>query len=94
MSKELINIRKTLHRFPELSGNETSTAERIAKELNSFQPDNLITGLGGTGVLAAFNAKESRAKKTILFRAELDAIAVTEESEIGHQSQNRGIMHG
>ena len=94
MTKQLINIRKTLHRFPELSGNETSTAERIAKELKSFQPDNLITGLGGTGVLAAFNAKESHAKKTILFRAELDAIAVTEESEFDHQSQNRGIMHG
>ncbi len=94
MTDPLIDFRKTLHQFPELSGDETSTAERITEELKRCKPGNIITQLGGTGVLAVFPAEKSRAEKTLLFRAELDAIAVTEESGVPHQSLNKGVMHG
>ena len=93
ITDELINIRKELHRNPELSGRELKTAERITKELKRCGPDELITQLGGTGVAAKFNSVND-SLKTILFRAELDAIAVREETGLAYSSRNSGVMHG
>ncbi len=90
---DLIKIRKELHRNPELSGRESETAERIIKELKKCAPDELLTGIGGTGIAAKFNSEDERAH-TVLFRAELDAIAVHEESDLKYSSQNSGVMHG
>ncbi|MDZ7756603.1 amidohydrolase [Rhodohalobacter sp.] len=90
---ELVRLRKELHRNPELSGRESETADRIIKELKRCNPDELLTGLGGSGIAAKFSgAKDSL--KTILIRAELDAIAVREETDLNYSSQNNGVMHG
>ncbi len=94
MTNHLVNLRKELHQHPELSGQEEKTAERIAEELSKCSPDEILTGLGGTGVLAKFSSKEDKAKQAILFRAELDAIAVQEETGKEYQSQKDGVMHG
>lgn len=94
MLKQLIKLRKELHRMPELSGDESKTAGRIAEELKKCDPDELVEGVGGTGVMARFSSKETAPNKTILFRAELDAIAVQEGSGASHQSTNSGVMHG
>jgi amidohydrolase len=91
--QQLTEFRKELHRRPELSGHEEATAKKVAAFLESLKPDELITGLGGTGVMARFEPS-GEPVQTILFRAELDAIAVEEESDIPHRSANPGIMHG
>ena len=92
-SPELIRKRKELHRHPELSGREEKTAARIEKWLKKLEPDELLTGLGGTGILARFNASGD-SQSTVLFRAELDAIAVNEESDFPYRSEFDNIMHG
>jgi amidohydrolase len=92
-SPELIRKRKELHRHPELSGREEETAARIEKWLNELKPDELITHLGGTGLIARFKAS-GQTNKTILFRAELDAIAVNEASDIEYSSEANDVMHG
>jgi amidohydrolase len=94
MLNELITFRKELHTHPERSGEETDTAERILQELQKCRPDNILDGVGGTGVLAYFASKKSKLNNTLLFRAELDAIAVTEATGLPHQSTNNGVMHG
>lgn len=49
--------------------------------------------MGGSGIIAVFKAQKKAAKR-ILFRAELDAIAVEENTGAEHQSRNKGVMHG
>ncbi|PWN05249.1 amidohydrolase [Rhodohalobacter mucosus] len=90
---ELIDLRKHLHQHPELSGNEEQTAAFIKQRLKDLNPDELLTGLGGAGIMARFNATGS-ARKTLMFRAELDAIAVEERSDHPHRSVVNGVMHG
>lgn len=91
---KLKKIRRNLHQHPETSGNERKTAEKIVSELENCKPDSLIKNIGGEGVLAKFSSKNSNPAQTILFRAELDAIAVQEESDIPHRSEYENIMHG
>ena len=90
---ELIKIRKELHRKPELSGYESETAEQIIKKLKKCKPDELLTQLGGAGIAAKFNSVNN-SSMTILLRAELDAIAVREETDLTYGSENSGVMHG
>ena len=62
----MIALRRELHRNPELSGEEEQTAARVVSELTRFQPDDILTGLGGHGVAAVFKGAEDG--PTILFR--------------------------
>ncbi len=94
MLKDLVNLRKELHQHPELSGREEQTAKRIAEELSRYEPDEIFEEIGGTGVIAKFSSNNGSATKAILFRAELDAIAVQEESGTEYQSEDEGVMHG
>lgn len=94
METDLVRLRKEIHQNPEISGNEKETSERIIKELQLCNPDELITGIGGYGVLAKFDCSSGEPSKKLLFRAELDAISVQEETGIPYHSINEGAMHG
>ncbi|MBF0847312.1 M20/M25/M40 family metallo-hydrolase, partial [Streptococcus danieliae] len=45
-----------------------------------------------TGLIVKFNASEDNAE-TLLFRADIDALPIQEENEIGFVSKNTGVMH-
>ena len=87
----LTNFRKKLHQFPELSDNEQQTAQAVVDELKRCNPTTIITKLGGHGVAAVFNGDLKG--KTILFRAELDALPIVEENTFEHASKHPGISH-
>jgi len=87
----LTNFRKKLHQFPELSDNEEQTAQAVVEELKLCNPTTIITKLGGHGVAAIF--KGPLKGETILFRAELDALPITEENTFEHTSKHPGISH-
>lgn len=89
----LQKLRRDLHRLPDLSGREEATSRRMIKELENFNPDDLKKEIGGTGVLASFLADGNSIEKQILFRAELDAVAIDEETGLPYSSENRGVMH-
>lgn len=88
---ELILLRKELHKFPELSGKENNTAERIIKFAEKFTPDEIIKNIGGNGLVVIF--KGSKKGKTILIRCELDALPIDEENKIDYKSENAGVSH-
>lgn len=94
METDLVRLRKEIHQNPEISGNEKETAERINKELKLCNPDELITRIGGYGVLTKFECSSGNPAKTLLFRAELDAISVQEQTGLPYHSINEGAMHG
>ncbi len=94
MDSELIRLRKEIHQNPEISGQEQRTAELIKKELQKHGADEILSGVGGHGVLAIFRCSTKKPKKRLLFRAELDAISVQEETNLPYQSNRKNAMHG
>lgn len=94
MTNKLINLRHNLHQKPELSGSERLTSRVIVDKLKKFEPDSIIENLGGYGVLARFNPRNKDVRHRIMIRAELDAIAVNEETEVDYRSETADVMHG
>lgn len=88
---ELVAWRQELHRFPEVSGEEEKTAEKVVAFLNPSRPDRIITGLGGHGVAAVYQGAEPG--PTVMVRCELDALPIEEISEAAHRSQVPGKSH-
>jgi amidohydrolase len=90
MMKDLSELRKTLHKHPELSGNEFHTRTRIRDFLQNIQFDQEIE-LAGTGIAFVFDGKEKG--PTLMFRSELDALPIPEKSESSWKSDIAGVSH-
>ena len=88
---ELVKLRKELHRNPELSGKEKNTSEKIKNFISRFNPDEIITELGGHGLAFIFKGKEKG--KTILFRSELDALPISEQNDFEYKSSIENVSH-
>ncbi len=85
------DLRRALHRAPELSGEEKETADTIAAAMRDAGADVVLTGLGGHGVAAVFDGPEPG--PTIMIRAELDALPIREETGADHASTREGVAH-
>lgn len=90
-NKELELLRKKLHKNPEVSGKETQTAKMIVTFLEKYAPDEIITTIGGTGIIAIYEGKKSG--KTVLFRCELDALPIEESNTFEYKSINKAVSH-
>ncbi|GAA1365285.1 M20 family metallopeptidase [Arthrobacter rhombi] len=77
-----------LHRHPELSLQEHQTAERIESELTGI--GYTVQRIGGTGVVGVL---ENGSGATVLSRADIDALPVTEDTGLAYSSENDGVMH-
>ena len=91
MYEALTNFRKELHQYPELSGEEKATAQRIVQKLKLFQPTKIIENIGGHGVAAIYDSGQPG--KTILFRADTDALPIQEVNDFAHKSVYDGVSH-
>ena len=89
--EELIQLRQELHKHPEVSGNESKTAQRILDFLAKYKPNQVTTNLGGNGILAIYKGKKDG--KTILLRCELDALPIQEINEFDYKSIYEGVSH-
>lgn len=91
MNREsLTDIRHILHQHPDVSGDEHATADRICAWLAPTLPDRLHREIGGQGVLAVYGEE---ADPLILFRAELDALPIEEDSRLAYASRIPGKAH-
>ncbi|MFD2999174.1 amidohydrolase [Pontibacter toksunensis] len=88
----LLKLRHDLHQHPEVSGKENQTAASIVHYLQQYNPDQLLTGLGGTGVAAVFHGKNPEGP-VVLFRAELDALPIAETNDQSYKSIRDGVGH-
>ena len=84
-------IRRELHQHPELSGHEARTARFVEDKLQAFHPTKVIRHVGGHGLLVEYFFSEDG--PTVLFRADMDAVAVQEPDDIPHHSQTPGVAH-
>ena len=88
---ELTAWRHELHRHPEVSREERQTAARVTKALQGLGADRVLNGLGGHGVAGIFDGAADG--PTILFRAELDALPITEKTLVPYRSAAPGKGH-
>lgn len=87
----LKEVRQSLHRIAELSGEEFKTAAFVVDFLKPLQPSALLTGLGKTGICASFDT--GIPGPHLLFRAELDALPIQEINLFDYCSLHPGISH-
>jgi amidohydrolase len=83
--------RRWLHENPELGFQEVKTAAFIAERLRSLGVDDVRTGIASTGVTGLIHGRPGG--RTILLRADIDALPILEENEVEYRSQSDGVMH-
>jgi amidohydrolase len=87
---ELIALRRDLHRYPELSFQEQRTAEMVAHHLRRAGLD-VRSGVAKTGVVAVLRGEKPG--RTIAWRADMDALPLTEKAGPPFASMHPGVMH-
>ncbi|MBT9384997.1 amidohydrolase [Pseudooceanicola sp. CBS1P-1] len=87
---ELSALRRDLHAHPELGFEETRTAGIVAARLRAAGIE-VTTGLGGTGVVGTL--RRGSGNRAILLRADMDALAMPEETGLPYASTRPGKMH-
>ena len=96
MIPELTEWRRDLHRHPELGYDVPRTARLVADRLRGFGFDEVIEGVGKTGVLGLLHGADGPAvgaEKRVLFRADMDALPIHEATGAEYASNATGRMH-
>ncbi|MEX0845056.1 MAG: amidohydrolase [Balneolaceae bacterium] len=89
--QDIINLRHTLHRYPELSNLEFETSRRISAFMQQFKPQEVLH-ISKTGKAFVFEGKEPG--ETLIFRCELDALPIQEKSHnLAYRSSINGVAH-
>jgi amidohydrolase len=87
---ELVNFRRDLHMYPELSFEEVETPRKVAEFLQGLGLE-VRTGVGGKGVVGLL--KGGKPGKTVALRADFDALPIEDEKEVEYKSRIPGVMH-
>ncbi|KYF81478.1 carboxypeptidase [Sorangium cellulosum] len=90
LDSDLVAVRRDLHRHPELGYEELRTSRLVAERLRALGL-SVRTGVAGTGVIADLEGE--RPGRTVLLRADMDALPVEEQSGHDFPSETRGVMH-
>jgi len=90
LKEETIALRRDFHQHPELSMEETRTAGLVAERLSGFGLE-VTTQVGKTGVVGILEG--SGPGKTLLLRADMDALPIQEKNEVPYRSMHDGVMH-
>lgn len=88
--QEFINLRRELHKIPELGYQEYQTGKFITNYLKELglEVKEKVSKTGLIGII-----RTGKAKKTLLLRADMDALELLEENNFEYKSQNSGMMH-
>ncbi len=89
---EWVHIRRHLHAHPELSHQEVKTSRYISTVLTHWGITHR-TGIAGYGIFGQIMPLYATSKKSILLRADMDALPITEKNDVSYQSQHPGVMH-
>ena len=87
-----VELRRYFHSHPELPKEEFNTAKKIEEELDNLNIEH--KRVGETGVYAEIiGTKDDKANKTIVLRADIDALPIEETNNCEYKSLNEGVMH-
>jgi amidohydrolase len=90
IAAEIVGWRRHLHQQPEVSHEEHDTQRWLVETLRGFGIDE-VRPVAGTGVVAVIRAPS--AGPAVLWRADIDALPILQESAAPYASRRRGVMH-
>ena len=90
---EITAWRRDLHQHPEILFDVHRTAGVVADKLKAFGADEIVTGIGRTGVVGVIHGKTNASGKVVGLRADMDALPIREIRDLPHKSTVEGKMH-
>ena len=93
LAPEITAWRREIHQHPELQFAVERTAGFVADKLREFGVDEIVEGVGQTGVVGIINGNRNESGRTIGLRADMDALPLREATGLPYASQNEGKMH-
>lgn len=87
---EIVDLRRDIHRHPEVSGQEERTAGVVASRLRSLGLE-VQTGVGGHGVVGVLRGE--RPGPVVAFRADMDAVYSSDPDPVSFASETSGVRH-
>jgi amidohydrolase len=90
---EITAWRRDIHAHPELQYDVHRTAASVADKLKSFGCDEVVTGIGRTGVVGVIRGGKGAGSRVIGLRADMDALPIEEANDVPYKSTVPGKMH-
>src|SRR4051812_22693745 len=90
---EITGWRRDLHAHPELLYDVHRTAASVAAKLKAFGCDEVVPGIGRTGVVGVIKGRKAASGKVIGLRADMDALPIEEANDLPYKSTAPGKMH-
>ena len=89
----IVEWRHDFHRNPELQYELPNTAAKVADLLRSFGCDEVVEGVGKSGVVGVIHGQVDTSRRVIGLRADMDALPIDEKSDVLYKSEVPGVMH-
>ena len=93
LTDEIAAWRHDFHEHPELLYEVHRTAGIVAERLKEFGCDEVVTGIGRTGVVGIIRGRKTSSDRVIGLRADMDALPIDEVSDVPYASKTPGVMH-
>ena len=93
LQDEITVWRRDLHENPEILFETHRTSALVAEKLQAFGCDEVVTGIGRTGVVGVIKGKSDTSGKVIGLRADMDALPIHEATGLTYASKTDGAMH-
>ncbi|MBO0346587.1 M20 aminoacylase family protein [Roseibium limicola] len=93
LHEEITAWRRDFHENPEILYETVRTGEKVAELLKGFGADEVVTGIGQTGVVAVIKGRNGGSGKTLGLRADMDALPIDEITGKPYASKVPGKMH-
>ena len=90
---EISAWRQDIHAHPELLFDTHRTSGIVTDKLRAFGCDEVVEGIGRTGVVGVIRGKSDTSGRTVGLRADMDALPITEETGVAYASTIPGAMH-
>ena len=93
LQREIAEWRHDIHQHPEILFETHRTSALVKDKLKEFGCDEVIEGIGKTGVVGVINGQTNKSGKVIGLRADMDALPINEETGLDYSSKIPGAMH-
>ncbi|MCA3613517.1 MAG: amidohydrolase [Methylobacterium sp.] len=93
LKNEVTGWRRDFHAHPEVLYEVHRTAGIVAAKLREFGCDEVVEGIGRTGVVGLIHGKSGPGGRVVGLRADMDALPISEETNLPHASKTPGKMH-
>ncbi len=90
---EITAWRRDIHENPEILFETHRTSALVAEKLREFGCDEVVTGIGRTGVVGVIKGASNKSGKVVGLRADMDALPIHEQTGVGYASKTPGAMH-